>query len=277
MNHRIEALEYYQQALKMGRKAHRQAVQQGQYPFLQILDEILADHMIAGETDLGTMEVPMDKIVGTKTRGRTNAFAANFMPLLPENSEFGMKWCALCDAHLSDEGIRDPIVCYEYLGRFYVQEGNKRVSVLKFFGAPTITGTVYRILPNDCTSPEVQAYREFLTYYPLTKLYQVSFSQLGSFPKLQAALGYEADHVWTEDERRNFLSGFFFFERAFQKLGGDSVRATAADALLEWLKVYPYDNLRKLSKHDLVKSLQAIWSDIRAIGREDVIEVATEL
>ena len=277
MNHRIEALEYYQQALKMGRKAHRQAVQQGQYPFLQILDEILADHMIAGETDLGTMEIPMDKIVGTKTRGRTNAFASNFMPLLPENSEFGMKWCALCDAHLSDEGIRDPIVCYEYLGRFYVQEGNKRVSVLKFFGAPTITGTVYRILPNDCTSPEVQAYREFLTYYPLTKLYQVSFSQLGSFPKLQAALGYEADHVWTEDERRNFLSGFFFFERAFQKLGGDSVRATAADALLEWLKVYPYDNLRKLSKHDLVKSLQAIWSDIRAIGREDVIEVATEI
>ena len=143
MNHRVEAVQYYQQALKAGRKSHRQDVQRGRYPFLQILDEILADHMIAGETDLGTMEIPMDKIVGTKTRGRTNAFASNFMPLLPENSEFGTKWRALCNAHLSDEGIRDPIVCYEYLGRFYVQEGNKRVSVLKFFGAPTITGTVY--------------------------------------------------------------------------------------------------------------------------------------
>ena len=276
MNHRVEAVQYYQQALKAGRKSHRQDVQRGRYPFLQILDEILADHMIAGETDLGTMEIPMDKIVGTKTRGRTNAFASNFMPLLPESSEFGMKWRALCDAHLSDEGIRDPIVCYEYLGRFYVQEGNKRVSVLKFFGAPTITGTVYRILPTDHSSPEIQAYQEFLAYYPKTKLYQVAFSQSGSFPKLQAALGYEMDHVWTEDERRIFLSGFFFFEQAFHKLGGETISATAADALLVWLKVYPFENLRKMSAHDLTKSLQAIWPDIRAIGQENIIEVTTE-
>ena len=277
MNHRIEIMEYYQQALKAGRKSHRQNVHQGRYPFLQVLDEIITDHMTAGEVALGIMEIPTDRIVGTKTRGRTNAFASNFMPLLPENSEFGLKWCALCDAHLSDEGIRDPIVCYEYLGRFYVQEGNKRVSVLKFFGSPSITGNVYRILPADCASPEVQSYQEFLTYYPQTNLYQVAFSQLGSFPKLQVALGYEADHVWTEDERRTFLSGFVYFEQAFRKLGGESIPATAADALLVWLKVYPFDNLKTLSKQNLVKSLQAIWSDIRAIGRENIIEVATEV
>ena len=67
MNHRVEAVQYYQQALKAGRKSHRQDVQRGRYPFLQILDEILTDHMIAGEIDLGTMEIPTDKIVGTKS------------------------------------------------------------------------------------------------------------------------------------------------------------------------------------------------------------------
>ncbi|MBR2131365.1 MAG: BMP family ABC transporter substrate-binding protein [Oscillospiraceae bacterium] len=276
MNHHVESMAYYQQALKAGRKSHRQDVHRGRYPFVQILDEILTDHMVGGEIALGTMEIPTDRIVGTKTRGRTNAFASNFMPLLSESSEFGVKWRALCDAHLSDEGIRDPIVCYEYLGRFYVQEGNKRVSVLKFFDAPTITGTVYRILPADCDSPEVLAYQDFLTYYPQTKLYQIAFSQPGSFPKLQVALGYELDHIWSEEERRFFLSGFVYFERAFQKLGGAVVKATAADALLVWLKIYSFDDLRRLSVHSLEKSLHTIWSDICAIGQEHVIEVTTE-
>ena len=35
---------------------------------------------------------------------------------------------------------RQPIRCYEYMGRFYVQEGNKRVSVFKSFGSPTVPG-----------------------------------------------------------------------------------------------------------------------------------------
>lgn len=62
------------------------------------------------------------------------------MPLIPANSEFGLKWRSLCEYHLGESGIRDPVLCFEFLGRFYVQEGNKRVSVLKYFGAATIQG-----------------------------------------------------------------------------------------------------------------------------------------
>ena len=131
--------------------------------YLQVLDEILPAYMTAGEVNLGLIDIPIDKIVGTKTKGRTHAFAANFMPLLSEDSEFGLKWRNLCNAHLSDADIRDPISCYEFLGRFYVQEGNKRVSVLKYFGATSIPGNVIRILPLESTSKEVRAYREFLT------------------------------------------------------------------------------------------------------------------
>ena len=33
------------------------------------------------------------------------------------------------------EGIHEPIKAWEYMNKFYVEEGNKRVSVMKFFGA----------------------------------------------------------------------------------------------------------------------------------------------
>ena len=66
MNHRVESVAHYQQALKAGRKAHRQSVQQGKYPFLQVLDEILTSGMISGEYTLGLIEIPTDRIIGTK-------------------------------------------------------------------------------------------------------------------------------------------------------------------------------------------------------------------
>ena len=133
MNLPFESSEHYQKALKQGRRSHRESVHQGKYPYLQALDDILESTMVAGQVDLGIIDIPTEKIVGTKTAGRTNSFSSDFMPLLDENSEFALKWRKLCEAHLGDEGIREPIFCYEYLGRFYVQEGNKRVSVLKYF------------------------------------------------------------------------------------------------------------------------------------------------
>ena len=124
MGLQLEAVQHYQQALKQGRKSHRDSVHHGRYPYLQVLDEVLSDHMVAGQVDLGLIEIPLEQIVGTKTAGRNNAFSSDFLPLLGEDSEFAIKWRQLCCAHLGDEGIHDPIRCFEYLGRFYVQEVN---------------------------------------------------------------------------------------------------------------------------------------------------------
>ena len=107
-------------------------------------------------------------------------------------------------------------------------------------------------------------------------MYRVSFTRPGSFPKLQVALGYAPDHVWTDAQRRSFLTGYFYFERAFQKLGGEALHATAADALLEWLKVYPFDLTKTLSVADLSRSLETIWADIKAIGQADIIQMDTK-
>ena len=264
-----EAEEHYLRALKSGQKEHRKHIHSGQSAYLPVLDEILLNYTTTGEINLGMIEIPMDKIVGTKTKGRTNAFAANFMPLLAVDSEFGFKWRNLCEAHLSDVGIRDPIFCYEFLGKFYVQEGNKRVSVLKYFGASSVCGNVTRILPGAADDPEVVAYREFLSHYPKTKCYEVHFTQPNSFPKLQEALGYEADHTWTDEERRRFLSSHYYFSQAFQELGGGELAISAADAMLEWLKLYPFRKIKEMSARELKRSLEAMWPVIESIGHEN--------
>ena len=104
-----EASAQYAQALKVGQKTYKECVLEGRYPYLQILDEILTDSMVAGRVDMGVIDIPSEQIVGTKSVGRRTAFAADFMPLLGQDTEFAAKWIELCAAHLSDEGIRDPV------------------------------------------------------------------------------------------------------------------------------------------------------------------------
>ncbi len=273
---RKEAVEQYNKALKLGQKSYKDCVLHGRYPYPQVLDEIMPDDsMITGRVDLGVIEIPTEQIVGTKTAGRRSAFAANFMPLLDPDSEFGVKWTNLCAAHLGDEGIRDPIRCYEYFGRFYVQEGNKRVSVLKSYDAPTIPGYVIRVVPRWSEDPAVQVYYEFMASFQMSGLYQVSFTRPGGFAKLQAALGFEPDHVWTDDERQHFLSNLTYFRAPFRKLGGKDLPITEADALLVWLRLYPFEMLKTASSQELLKTLTALWPDVKVLANPEPIAVNT--
>ena len=98
------------------------------------------------------------------------------MPLLPDDSEFGMKWISLYKYQIN-EGIQYPIVAYEFMNQFYVQEGNKRVSVMKFLGTYNITGTVIRLVPKKTEEKENLLYYEFLDFYQVAQNYDVWFSK----------------------------------------------------------------------------------------------------
>ena len=149
---RADGIDCYQKALRQGQRDYREKMNAGQSPFLPVLDDILQNVPVENQIPLGQVEIPLELLVGTKTSGRTAAFASNFMPLLGLKTEFATKWINLCVSHV-DEGIRDPITCYEYMGRFYVQEGNKRVSVLKYFDASSITGNVPASCRSTATTP----------------------------------------------------------------------------------------------------------------------------
>lgn len=271
-----EAVEQYYKALRAGQKYYKAALGRGSYPYPPVLDELLGGSAIAGYRDLGLVNIPAELIAGTKTAGRVSALAGNFMPLLSVKSEFAAKWIRLCDAQLGDEGIRDPIKCYEYMGRFYAQEGNKRVSVLKSLGSPTIPGTVTRIVPQYSDDEGVRAYYEFMDFYALSGLYGVEFRRPGGYAKLQAALGFEADHVWTDAERRSFQAGFAQFRKAFDAQDKTRGGATAAEALLVWLQVFPFADIKTQPPSELAKSLAGLWPDIEAQSEPAPIELSTQ-
>ena len=95
---------------------------------------------------LGINELPLNKIVGTYASSRCNSFSGNFMPILSKYSELANKWQYLYAHHIS-EGIYDPIKVVEHMDSFYVVEGAKRVSVMKYLGAYSIPGEVQRLIP----------------------------------------------------------------------------------------------------------------------------------
>ena len=271
--HLLEAREEYQKALKAGQKEVKDCRARRMSTTPLVLERILPD---GGEAavNVGLVEIPVERIVGTKTAGRITAFSPSFLPLLGEDSEFAHKWMLLCAAHLSEEGIREPIVCFEYLGNFYVQEGNKRVSVLRHFGAARIPGYVTRLMPAPSQDPEILAYREFLTFYADTGLYDVRYHQPGDYGKLLSYLGKEPGEKWTEQEVKTFRAYFHYFREAFYEIGGATVDIHSAEALLLWLKVYPYQDLGRMTSQELKKSMLAIRDDLAA--QAEPVELAAE-
>ena len=261
--HLLEAREEYQNALKAGLKEVKDCRARRIATTPLVLDHILPTGAESA-VNIGLVEIPVERIVGTKTAGRITAFSPTFLPLLEEDSEFAHKWMLLCAAHLSEEGIRDPIVCFEYLGNFYIQEGNKRVSVLRHFGAARIPGYVTRLLPAPSENTEIVVYREFLDFYQDTGLYDIRYRQPGDYAKLLSRLGKAPGEKWTEEERKTFRSYFHYFREAFYAFGGASVDLHSAEALLLWLKVYPYQDLGRLNAQELKKTMLAIRDDLAA-------------
>ena len=273
---RQEAVAQFIQANKLAQKHYKTALSRGAYPYLPVLEDLLRENPPVGRMELGLVNIPADLIVGTNDGGRREAFAGNFMPLLGTNTEFGEKWITLCEAHLSDEGIRDPIRCCEYLGHFYVIEGNKRVSVFKSYNAPSIPGIVSRILPACSDDSGIQLYYEFVHFYQRCSLYQIRFTIPGSYEKLQDRMGFDREHVWTADEKHAFLALLNRFEPLFRRMGGSDLPVSVCDALLVCLQVFSFPELREQGPDELKKTLEAMWNDIKSASSPSPISVSTD-
>ena len=271
------ATDEYSLALRQGQKEYRELVMADRSPYPAVLDEILPENNTDAVVDVGLVEIPSERIIGTKSAGRITAFTASFRPLLDSKTEFAAKWICLCDAHLGDTGITDPIMCYEYLGDFYVQEGNKRVSVLRHFGAPRITGTVQRIVPPLSDDPRIQAYYEFMEFYKASRLYCVQFRRPGDYAKLLSHLGKKSGEIWDETDRRTFNAYFHYFRDAFCTLQVPPEEVLPEEALLLWLELYPFQSLGQLSGAALKKSVTALREDmVAASKKENAVKVQTK-
>ncbi len=263
----------YDKAQKAGLKALKSAKKGEEY--LPVLDEILKGAEIVGETNLGVVSIPLDKVVGTSTAGRTQAFANNFMPLLEYKTEFGAKWSSLCDSHL-EEGIREPIKVYEYLNEYYVVEGNKRVSVMKYFEAVTIPAQVTRKIPKLTDDPYIKIYYEYMEFNKLTTVNYLWFSEEGSFNKMLELTCEDPTKPWTDEQIKDFGSANNNFCRALKSKGIDKLTMTEADAFLVFIEIYGYVNIKHLMQSEMAEKLESLKDELVMESKGGKLELSLE-
>lgn len=256
---------YYQEAHKLALKEYKRAVSAGESPYPAVLDDMLKSMQISsGQTAAGQAgkleQIPLLLVTGTKQKGRMNAFARNFMPLLDSDSEFAAKWKDLCDAHLA-EGIREPVKLYEYRNRFYVQEGNKRVSVLKYFDADSIDAQVITIPSLSDGSEESLKYDAFRAFFEESGLRTVEFSAAQSYEILQDMIGKRPGEKWTENDRKDFELFYYYFHRSYSSHGGDGHLPTVCDAMLEFLMTNDYRDASGWTPDELDREVKAFLKE----------------
>ncbi len=264
------SIEDYSKAFRLGKKDYQSRMLRGELPTLQVLDDILPTKRTRQEVPLGLVQIPADRITGTKTEARSYAFSGNYMPILKENTEFAQKWAELSTIHLN-EGIREPIKAYEYMNQFYVEEGNKRVSVLKYFGVVSIPGEVTRILPKRTGETENTIYFEFLDFYEDSRVNYIWFSREGSFKKLTEALGKTPGEKWTREDQLSFSSVFARFSSEYFAQGGKKLRITPGDAFLSFLMIYPYDEIANMTTRQLKKLIRESFEEFKLLEEEEDI------
>lgn len=232
-----EATEAYRSQRKLARRyvsEHGSGKWGGCLPVLEV---IMPGVKEMGTVSLGLIDVPLQRVRGTLASGRAAALAGNFLPLLPESSEFAAKWISLYASHMK-EGIRDPGTAYEYLGYYYIVEGHKRVSVLTAAGASSVQLDVQRVIPPDSDDDEVLIYKEFLNVDNRINLHGMWFSKHGSFTELYGISQREKG----ENPDDWMFDAFFDFRMCYHDLGFDAIPMTTGDAFLEFVRVFgiPY-------------------------------------
>lgn len=252
--------EDYLQAQKKGLRLTHALQSRGEDPTLPVLSEIVPELNRLTQVPLGLIQISLDQIEGTATRGRTTAFARNFMPLLDVDSEFALKWGILYD-DVVENGLRDPVLAYEYYNRFYIIEGNKRVSVMRTLDAVTIEANVTRILPEPEDSERYRVYQEFLRFYADSGINFIYFGREGSFERLYALLSKQPGDKWTGDEISDLESCYHRFSQAYDARTGGKPPLPVGDAFLIYLDVFGYADSIGKTPSDFEKDIGKVWPE----------------
>ena len=233
-NRNIQARYEYSKALKAGQKEYSSRTAKGERGNLYAMDELTNQSRIVAYMKQPQREISLSRVIGTYTSARANSFAANFMPLHQENSEFASKWMNLCAIHM-EEGLRDAVQVYEYLWNYYVIEGNKRVSILKHFGAPAVRADITRVVPQlDERDPDTAVYYAYLNYDKTGHFKNIRLSSQAKYQQL-AQLEERFSELEDPAQPINYNSMFLQFEAAYSQVDSPLL---LGDAFLDYLKVY---------------------------------------
>ncbi len=247
-------MDHYGKARREGLRVYQTAIQANADPYLPVLEERVPTLSTLSRLSLGVISIPLDRVIGSVSKGRSYAFADGFLPILEGGSEFASKWERLCES-VEQSGINQPVTVLEYMGYYYVIEGNKRVSVMKYLNARDIEADVTRVYPPKTDDPEIVSYYEYCDFCKETGLYAIYFSRPGSYQKLISLPGVRAGEKWTEDEILSLRKLYHYFsENYLTQTRGKPVQA-CGDAFLSYLIAFGYEDVKD---DDLAKTGERI-------------------
>ena len=182
-------------------------------------------------------------VVGTVTKGRQSAFRVTLCPcfrLAPSSPARVVQPLR----HPGDRGLSRPVIVTEFMHRFYVQEGNKRVSVLKFLDAPTVSAKVTRLYPGTWDSVESRLYWRVLRVLARLPPIRDRGSRVREATKRSRRCSVRTlSKKWPQKKVDYLRHTFLLFKRAYLRAGGDHLDITPADAMLVYLNVTTRDRL----------------------------------
>lgn len=253
-------MDHYGKARRDGLRIYTMALQAHEDPYLPVLEKKVPDLASLSRLPLGIIAIPLSRVLGSVSEGRSKAFTKRFLPILDGGSEFAAKWDRLYEA-VESEGVKQPITALEYLGNYYVIEGNKRVSVMKAMEARDIEADVTRVIPPRSGDPEIVSYYEYCDFTKETGLYSILFTHPGSYQKLVSLPGMKAGEKWTEDEILSLRKLYHYFSEAYETQTRDHSVLQTGDAFLAYLIAFGYKDVRN---DDLEKTRERI----RLMARE---------
>jgi basic membrane lipoprotein Med (substrate-binding protein (PBP1-ABC) superfamily) len=253
-------MDFYSRARREGLRVYQAAIQANTDPYLPVLEDLEPNLSQLSRLSLGVLTIPLDRVVGSVSQGRSYAFSEGFLPILEGGSEFASKWERLCES-VEAEGVNQPITALEYLGYYYVIEGNKRTSVMKFLNATDIEADVTRVYPPRSDDPRIVSYYEYCGFTKETGLYGILFTRPGSYQKLLSLPGVRAGEKWTEDEIASLRKLYHYFSEQYQTQMKDKQVQPCGDAFLIYLTAFGYKEVRD-------DDLEKTGERIRLMARE---------
>ena len=73
-------MDHYSKARREGLRVYQSAIQSNTDPYLPVLEEKVPALSTLSHLSLGIMTIPLDRVIGSVSRGRSYAFADGFLP-----------------------------------------------------------------------------------------------------------------------------------------------------------------------------------------------------
>ena len=269
-------MEHYSKARREGLRAYTAAIQAHRDPYLPVLEDREPALTRLNRKSLGVLSIPLERVAGSVSQGRSYAFADNFLPILEGGSEFASKWERLYES-VEEHGLSQPVTVLEYLGAYYVSEGNKRVSVMKSMGALDIEADVTRVIPPPADDPERRTYEDYCAFARDTGLYGLLLTRPGSYQKLLSLPGVRAEASWTDDEILALRKAYNAFRMVYCSLPATRKRVPTGDAFLSYLVTFGFRDVLQDDSKKTAERVRLLARDLEARDRVTLVMEPNDL